>query len=134
MNWIGMFGVLLCAAFLSLTLRGQRPELAMGIGLAAGVLVLWTVLEQVTPLLGTLRRLVASAGISASHFAVVLKAMGMGLLTQMTADTCRDAGESALAGKAELAGRVFMLLLSVPLFEELLAMVVGMMEGQGGGG
>ena len=44
-------------------------------------------------------------------------------MTQLAADTCRDAGDSALAGKAELTGRILLLLLAVPLYEEILTLI-----------
>ena len=55
-------------------------------------------------------------------------------LTQLTADTCRDAGETALAAKAELVGRVLLLAVAVPLFQDLLTLVTALMSGQEAGG
>ncbi len=123
-------GVLLCAAMLALMLRGSRPELALGLSLVAGAAVLFLLVGQLTPLIAALRRMLAMASMDTAYFGVVLKATGICLLTQMTADTCRDAGESALAGKAELAGRVLMRVLAVPLFEGLLTLVTGLINGQ----
>ena len=64
----------------------------------------------------------------------MLKAAGITLLTQLTADTCRDAGETALAAKAELVGRVLLLAVAVPLFQDLLTLVTALMSGQEAGG
>lgn len=61
---------------------------------------------------------------------MVVKATGVCLLTQLTADTCRDAGETALAGKAELAGRFVLLALAVPLFADVLELVTALINGQ----
>lgn len=123
-------GVLLCGALLAVVLRAWRPELALCLSLAAGALVLILLLGQVAPLLTAIKRLVDAGGLPEEHLAVVLKAAGICLLTQLAADTCRDAGESALAGKAELVGRVLLLLLAVPLFEDILALVTGLLQGQ----
>ncbi len=123
-------GLLLCGALLAVVLRVQRPELAMCLSLAAGVAVLVVLVGQFTPLIASMRRMLSSASVPSAYFGVVLKAMGVCLLTQLTADTCRDAGETALAAKAELVGRVLMLVLAVPLFEGLLSLVVGLLDGQ----
>ncbi len=125
---VGAVGLLLCATLLAVVLRAQRPELAVCLSLAAGVLVTGLVLGQLAPLTATLRRLLQAGGFSAEWLTVVLKAAGVCLVTQLTADTCRDAGETALAGKAELVGRVLLLLLAVPLFEQILALVTGMLH------
>jgi len=122
-------GLLLCGALLAVVLRSWRPELALCLSLAAGVLVVGLLLGQVTPLLAALRRLAEAGGLSGQLLGVVLKAAGICLVTQLTADTCRDAGESALASKAELVGRVLLLLLAVPLFEQILTLVTGLIDG-----
>ena len=122
-------GVLLCGGLLSAVLRTQRPELAVCLSLLAGVLVMGMLLRQVSPLVAALRRMTALGGVGENHLGVVLRGAGICLVTQLAADTCRDAGDSALAGKAELTGRMLLLLLAVPLYEEILSLVVGVVMG-----
>ena len=131
---MGIVGALLCAALLAVLLRAQRPELALCLSLAAGVLVVVALMRQVVPLLTSLRRLLDAGGFPSAYLSVVLKAAGICLIAQLTADTCRDAGETALAGKAELAGRVLILLTAVPLFEDVLTLVTALVNGQAVGG
>ena len=127
---VAAVGLLLCAVLLAVVLRPQRPEMAICLSLAAGALVLILLLGQMAPLLASIRRLVQGGDFSAEWLEAVLKAAGICLLTQLTADTCRDAGETALAGKAELTGRILLLLLAVPLFEQILTLVTGLINGQ----
>ena len=127
---VAAIGLLLCGALLSVVLRGQRPELAMCLSLLAGVLVIGLLIGQIIPLAGTVQRMLTAGGLSGDSLAVVLRAAGVCLLTQLTADTCRDAGETALAGKAELTGRILLLLLAMPLYEDILTLVIGVIDGQ----
>ncbi len=121
---LAVAGLAVTAAFLAVVLRGTRPEQAMAIGLAAGaVLVVW-LLKMASPVLDSLRNMVARAGLSEEYGTVLLKALGLCLLTQLAADVCRDAGEQALAAKAELGGKILMLLLALPLFEKIAALAV----------
>jgi len=116
-------GVLLCAAVLATVLRAQRPELALALSIAAGTLTVGLLLKELLPLLSSLRRMASLGGLSDSALSVVLRAAGVCFVTQWAADTCRDAGQAALAGKAELTGRVLLLLLTVPLFEQVLTLI-----------
>jgi stage III sporulation protein AD len=50
-------------------------------------------------------------------------------LAQFAADACRDAGESALASKMELAGKITILILALPLFEKITQTAVGLIGG-----
>ena len=123
-------GMLLCGALLSAVLRTQRPELAVCLSLLAGALAVGILLGQLSPLLTALRRMFALGGMGDSQLAVVLRGAGICLVTQLAADTCRDAGDTALANKAELTGRVLLLLLAVPLYEQILALIVSVVNGQ----
>ena len=123
-------GLLLCGALLSAVLRTGRPELAACLSLLAGALVVGMLLRRLSPLIAALRRMTAFGGVGDTHLTLVLRGAGICLVTQLAADTCRDAGDSALAGKAELTGRVLLLLLAVPLYEEILTLVVGVVNGQ----
>ena len=131
---VAVVGVLLCGAMLSAMLRTQRPELAMGLALLAGAVVVAFLVRQILPLAATVRRMAALGGVSDGAFSTVFRAAGVCLLTQIAADTCRDAGEVALAGKAELAGRILLLLMMVPLFEQVLNLIVTAVNGQAVGG
>lgn len=127
-------GVLLCGAVLSTVLRTHRPELAMSLSLLAGILVLGMVASRLIPFLSSLRQMLTAGGMAENAFAVVLKGVGVCLLTQLTADVCRDAGQGALAGKAEFTGRVLLLLIAVPLYEEILTLILSLVNGQAVGG
>lgn len=127
---VAAMGLLLCAAILALVVRGQRPELALCLSIAAGAAVLMMLMGHIAPLLTTLSNMLQGSAIPSEYIKAVLKATGICLLTQLTADTCRDAGETALAGKAELVGRVLLLLLSLPLFEDMLTLVTTLAQGQ----
>lgn len=130
MNVTMVVGVTVLAAFLAVLLRRQHPEFAMGIGLIAGVVVLAFLVIQVAPLLTRLQALLSPDSLPAVYGQVVFKALGVCLLTQLAADACRDAGESALAEKAELAGKVCLLVLALPLFENVAALAVRLMNGE----
>lgn len=127
---VAAVGVLLCGGLLSAVLRTQRPELAVCLSLLAGVLVVGMLLRQLSPLVEALRRMTALGGVEETHLGVVLRGAGICLVTQLAADTCRDAGDTALAGKAELTGRILLLLLAVPLYEEILTLIVSVVSGQ----
>lgn len=123
-------GLLLCGGLLTAVLRSQRPELAMCLSLLAGALVVGMLLRQLSPFITSLRRMTALGGVGENHLGVVLRGAGICLVTQLAADTCRDAGDTALAGKAELTGRILLLLLAVPLYEQILTLIVGVVNGQ----
>ncbi|MBQ6706718.1 MAG: stage III sporulation protein AD [Clostridia bacterium] len=129
MELTGILSLLLIAAFLTVLLRQYRPELALSVGVVAGVLLLLAVLRALTPSLSSLQEMLQAAALPTEYIATLFKALGICLITQFSADACRDAGETALAAKAEFAGKVALLVLSLPLFEEITSLALKLMQG-----
>ena len=129
MELTGILSLLLIAAFLTVLLRQYRPELALGVGVTAGVLLLTAVIGSLTPSLSSLQGMLQAAALPTEYVAVLFKALGLCLITQFSADACRDAGETALAAKAEFTGKVALLVLSLPLFEEITSLALELMQG-----
>lgn len=121
--------LLLLAAFLSVLLRRYQPELALGVGIIAGVLVLSAVVKTLLPTLHSLRTMLEGAALPSAYVGILFRALGICLLTQLAADTCRDAGENALAAKAEFVGKIMLLILALPLFQEITELALSMMQG-----
>lgn len=109
-------GALLCAA-----LRVQRPEMAMACAMATGLLALLGCVEGLSGAVQAVRTLSAQSGLSDASIQVLIRATGVALISEFAAQLCRDAGESALAGRVELAGRVSLLTLASPLLVSLTA-------------
>ena len=124
--WLaGIIGIGLTAAVLALVLGQYRPEFRLLLSLGAGVLLLLLVLAQVAPALAQLRQFFDKTGVSWQLGEILLRGLGVCFVTQLAADVCRDAGESSFAGKIELAGKCAVLLLSLPLFAQVLEVAAG---------
>ena len=65
---------------------------------------------------------------SMEYLSVLIKAIGVCYLTQFSADSCRDAGESSLAGKVELAGKIAILISALPLLDSVISLAVNLIE------
>lgn len=131
MEIAAIVGVVILATFLAVLLRQQRPEQAMAVSLLAGIGILALVLSRAVPVFQTLQQLLQTEALPAEYGTIVFKGLGICLLTQLTADTCRDAGENALAAKAELAGKLLMVMLALPLFEKLAELAASLIQGSG---
>jgi stage III sporulation protein AD len=118
-----ILGVGMIAAMLAVMLRQHRPEFAMLVSLAAGVFILLRLIGHIEPVVAEVQTILSSASIPGEYAAVLLRALGICFLTQIATDTCKDAGESAIAVKVELAGKLSVLAVSLPLFREVLAVV-----------
>ncbi len=111
----------LVGTILALILGQYRPEFRMLVTAAVTLLLMAMVLEQLSPVLEQLRSTMELTGLTGDYAAILFKAVGICLLTQLAGDVCRDSGESSIASKIELAGRAAILLTAMPLIQEVLA-------------
>ncbi len=128
MNVLGVAAAALVICAIAVLIRQYKPEYSMVISLLAGIVILFAVCSGVLPVLDRLREYAEHAGVSGEYLDVLIKAIGICYLTQFSADSCRDAGESSLAGKVELAGKIAILISALPLLDSVISMAVNLIE------
>ncbi len=111
-----MIGVaVVCAA---VVIKKWNADFLPLLRLAATVLFAGAILSMSSPLVAYLKELSAATGL-APYAEFLLKALGIAVLSQVAADICRDAGESGIGNGVELAGKIELLILCLPLVKEL---------------
>ena len=103
-------------------LRGMRAEYAAFAGIITGILLLFTVLAEFSSVMDLVEEMTEKTGFSL-YFEVILKAMGLGMLAEVTADICRDNGATAIASKVEFGGKMVILSLSLPILRKLIDLI-----------
>ena len=116
--------LLLLSAALVLTIGAQKAEMGFLLSLAIGAVIILQLIFWVLPYVDTLDSAFRRTGGATIYFTVALKALGISYLTGFAADTCRDFGQTALASKAELAGKCAIFILCVSPASDLLNTVM----------
>lgn len=114
------------AAVLTALLSKQGKDIALLLSVAACVLVLLAAVRYLQPVISFLEKLRLTAMVDPSLMAIMLKAVGLGLIAEITALICADAGNAAVAKTVQTLAAVGMLWLSLPLMEQLLDIVIQM--------
>lgn len=119
---------LLAASFV-LLVRAYRPDMALQVSIVAGLLLLVYVVAQMSGIIESLGAFTERYGINASYIGILLKIIGIAYVAQFACDICKDAGESSLASKVELGGRVMILAAALPAAVSLLDMIASLLPG-----
>ena len=127
MNIIGIVGTALIAAIFAVTLKRYNQEYAVIISIIAGVVILVEILRNISPAVREITTLLSGVGLTQEYGLILFKTLGICFLAQFAADSCRDAGESALAGRIELCGRLVLLGMAVPVMSQLMGKITGLM-------
>ncbi len=117
------------AAVFAVLLKKYNPEIAMLTTLITGVIIFSAVLSALSPAIELLNRFSTLAPGADENVGILLKSIGICYICQFSADSCRDSGQSALASKIELAGKVAVVLLCLPLLEEIVNLAMSIIGG-----
>ena len=121
MEWARVGGIAMVGVVALLILRTQRPEWAPLLRMAVTVVALGLTLSLASTVLGYVTELAnATGGLDQEGWPILLKALGVAVLTEIAASVCRDSGETGLATWVETAGKLEVLLLSFPLIKTVL--------------
>ena len=110
-------GALLCIVCITLLKQTKTESLPMQ--WVGHVLITLACLGLLQPLLSWLKELSAAGGVN-DTLSLLLRGLAVALLTQLCADMCRQGGDATLATGVENAGKIELLLLCLPLLEQLL--------------
>ena len=113
--------VCVSAAILCTCLKRKWPEMALVTALAAGVFLLASFLPQINLIAEKLESASASIGTGFREIKLMLKACGISLAAEFGAQICKDAGESALAGRIHLCSRIAVLGMAAPIAAEIIS-------------
>lgn len=116
-------GFAIAVSVTALAVKSYRPELGQQIAVAAGLMFLLFAIGQLDQAYGMVRQWLSRYGLPQEFFSVIIKVTGVVYLIQFAADICRDCGETAMAGKVELAGRAIILVLCLPVIGSILELI-----------
>ncbi len=128
MDTLKLFAIILISAVFCVVLKQYKPEFSVILAFLCSAMILSVVLNKILSPITLLEQKLQNSGIDNNYFKVALKALGIGYITTFIADSCRDAGQTALAFKAELVGKCAIFILSIPLILSILETALGFIK------
>ena len=75
---------------------------------------------QINEIITFLKSIAEKAGIDGLYLGVILKIIGIAYLASFCSEICKDAGAGTLASKVEFSGKLFILILAIPILMAVL--------------
>ncbi|MBQ8400511.1 MAG: hypothetical protein IJX14_01140 [Clostridia bacterium] len=118
--WNGI-GVVFCGLAAVMVLKETRKEFTPYILLTVGILSFLALL----PILQDTSDLLAGFSADLPYAGILLKAAGLVMLTEMGVEICKSVGENNMAGYVALLGKTEIWIMALPLYSQLIEMVLG---------
>ncbi|NGM81635.1 stage III sporulation protein AD [Paenibacillus sp. 7124] len=124
MDIIQIVGIGLMSTVLILVLKEQKPMFAFLLAAATGILIFLFLIGKIGGVISTLQRLAESSGMETVYLKTVFKIIGIAYIAEFGAQIVRDAGQESIASKIELAGKVLIMTLAVPIIGIIIETVM----------
>lgn len=128
MNLASMMGIALVTVIGVVILRRYNPIYGLILALVGGGIVFLSSLAMLEQILELLREISRRAGGQGDWLTLLFKAIGIGYICRFASDMCCDVGETAIAGYIELAGKIMIVSLAMPMLIQITKTVMQLME------
>ena len=127
MEIVKIIGVGLVALILIIILKQYKPEFTIYASIIAGAIILLMVMDKLYSIINLLSNISQKTGIGNEFLKIILKITGIAILTEFAVSICKDSGESAIASKIDLGGKIIIISISIPIITALLELVISIL-------
>lgn len=104
-------------------LREVKPSLAVACGIVTGLVIVYTLLDEFTYVITKFNELAELAAIDNVLIKTVLKIIGIGYLTEFSANVAEDYGSPSIAKKIQFGGKICIAVLAVPIITGIITSI-----------
>ena len=109
MDIIKIVGIGIVAVIIITIIKQYKPEFAIYVSIIAGIIIFFMVFDQLSGIINLINELTSKANINSDFIKILLKITGIAFLAEFAVQICMDLGESALANKVDLGGKVIII-------------------------
>lgn len=120
MEIIKIIGIGLVALILIIILKQYKPEFTIYVSLLAGALILALIFSKISGIIELINNLANKISIHKEFVTLLVKITGIAILTEFAVSICKDSGETAIASKVDMGGKVIMVSMTIPIMAGLL--------------
>ncbi len=126
MTVVKIAAIVIIAAILSLIVRQYKGEYSLIIQLGGILLVMLVAMSTIGSLFEQITSVMTESEIDSEFVNVIIKILGISVIIEMSADVCRDTGNSALASNVEFLGKIIILSMTFPMIKTLISFISGL--------
>lgn len=116
---IGLVGTIL-----AIILKQYKSEYSIYISIITGIIIIMYMITDISNIVKLINSLINKSSINTAFISLLLKITGIAILVEFASSICMDSGESSIAKKIDIAGKVVVISMSIPIISTLLETVL----------
>ena len=128
MEIVGIAAFAIISTCLLMAIKEHRPEIALLLSIGAGIAILTVCVPKIQEILAKINEISQVASINAGTIGILLKVVGIVYITEFASGVCKDAKEEGLAQKVQIAGKVIIVSMAIPLALDILKIITEILK------
>lgn len=124
---IKIIGIGFISLIIIIILKEYKKDFVVYAELIGGAIILYFCIDYLKRIIDFINQL-SVTGISSSFIILLVKITGISILAEFAVSICRDMGETAIASKVDLGGKLLIVSLSIPIISATLSGLLGLLE------
>lgn len=127
MEIVQIIGVGITGVFIAAIFKEYKPEFKIYVSLVVGIIIFFIVADKLYEFVNLIISLSNRLKVNNKYIEILLKITGISILVEFAVSICKDSGESSIASKIDLGGKIIILSLSVPIIVALLETLISLL-------
>ncbi|MDQ0220809.1 stage III sporulation protein AD [Peribacillus cavernae] len=112
------------ATFLALIVKEQKPNFAFLLVVFVGCSIFLFLADKIYEIIQMLEKIAINANVNMIYLETILKIIGIAYIAEFASQITKDAGQGSLASKIELAGKILILAMAIPILTVIIETVI----------
>jgi len=107
-------------------LKEQKPNFAFLLVIFVGCTIFLLLVDQIYNIISMLQMIAQKSNVNTMYVETILKIIGIAYLAEFATQITKDAGQGTLASKIELAGKIIILAMAIPILTVLIETILNL--------
>ena len=112
----------------AIKIKDIDPAYGVVLAIAGCVMIMCYIIGRFEQITLYIQKLMSYVSLNITYIGIILKMIGIAYICQFSSDICKDAGYNAISSQIEMAGRLSLILLSMPVLMSVIELVVSIVE------
>ncbi|MBR2969637.1 MAG: stage III sporulation protein AD [Clostridia bacterium] len=119
--------IALVTVFAHMLIKQTKPEIAILISIVGSIVIITMIISSMSGVIAGFHNIFIATKIDSSLLTPLMKIVAIGYIAEFGANICADAGAGSVADKVLFAAKIIILMISLPIINNVLNMVVDLL-------
>ncbi len=124
---IQVVGIGIVGALIAILLKEYKPIFSVSVGMITLTIILFSLLSEINYIIDAIHTISSQLNIKTDYINTIIKTIGISYLCRFGTEICKDSGQGAIAQYIEVAGKIIIVVISMPILTSVINVLIGIL-------